>query len=186
MIYKEKEFIAKNGKKLIIKTPEKEDALELVEAMIKITTESSNFLVGTPEVFYSFKENLDKEEEFIKVNREGSNYFVCVYDENKIVGDCELRINSQTKTRHRSQIGIAILKDYQNLGIGSFLFDEMINLAKSTDGIEQIELDVVSTNDLAKHLYVKKGFVKTGTIPRQLKQSDGTYSDGEMMTLFLK
>lgn len=186
MIYEAKEFVTKNGKKIIIKTPDIKEAKELVETMIVITKESSAFLAGTAEVFYEYRDNISKEEDFIKSCRNGSNYFMCIYDEGRIVGDCELRIFTQAKIKHRSEIGIAILKEYQNIGIGSILFDEMIRLAKETKGIEQIELDVVSTNKRAKHLYIKKGFVKVGDIPHQIKQADGTYCDGEKMVLFLK
>ena len=61
----------------------------------------------------------------------------------------------------------------------------MIKLAKETEGIEQIELDVVAVNERAKHLYTKKGFKKVGDIPHQLKLSNGTYLDGESMILVL-
>lgn len=186
MIYKEKEFYTKNNIKLIAKTPDITEAKELVEAMIRITKESSEYLASSPETFLPFRDDISKEEDFIKSSREGLNYYICVYDNGKIIGDCELRFFSQAKTKHRSSIGIAIAKEYQNIGIGSFLFDEMISIARNTPGIEQIELEVISKNERAKHLYTKKGFVKVGDIPNNLKLSDGTYLDGERMVLFLK
>ena len=33
--------------------------------------------------------------------------------------------------------------------------------------------------------FYKKGFIKTGDIPHELKLKDGTYLDGETMVLFL-
>ena len=54
-----------------------------------------------------------------------------------------------------------------------------------TEGIEQLELGVIANNEKAKRLYTKKGFVKTGDIPHELKLKDGTYLDGETMVLFL-
>lgn len=186
MIYKEKEFYTKNNKKLIVKTPEITDAKDLVETMIMITKEATECLNASPETFLPLRDDISKEEDFIKNCREGLNCYVCVYDNNKIIGDCELKFSDQIKIKHRCSIGLAIAKEYQNIGIGSFLFDEMINIAKSTPGVEQIELEVISTNERAKHLYKKKGFVKVGDIPHNLKLSDGTYLDGESMVLFLK
>lgn len=185
MFIEEKEFIAKNGKKITIKTPEISDAKKLVETMITIIEESSSFLLASSEVFKDYLENISKEEEFIKSRQNGPEYFICVYDEEKIIGDCELRFMNSNKTKHRSEIGIVLLREYQGIGIGSFLFDELINIAKGLPEIEQIELDVISTNEIAKHLYMKKGFIKTGDIPHQLKLSDGQYADGERMVLFL-
>ena len=82
-------------------------------------------------------------------------------------------------------IGIAITKEYQSMGIGSLLFDEMIKIAKQTPGVEQIELDVIDNNEKGLRLYKSKGFVQTGTIPHQLKLKDGTYLNGLTMVLFL-
>ena len=81
--------------------------------------------------------------------------------------------------------GLAVSEEYRGLGIGSILFDIMIDLAKKTPGIEQIELDVIGVNERAKRLYTSKGFVKVGDKPHQLKLKDGTYLDGENMVLFL-
>ena len=82
-------------------------------------------------------------------------------------------------------MGIGIQKEYWNLGIGTILFNEMIETARNTPGIEQVELGVISINERAKHLYNKMGFKKVGTLPHQLKLPDGTYYDEDIMVLFL-
>ena len=185
MIYEPKEFILKDGRKVIFKTPEISDAKKLLNSIITVAN-STDFLLSTEQDFEHYVKDITKEENFIASAREGTDYLIAVYDNDVIVGNCSLNFKRFQKERHRASIGIAIQKPYWDKGIGSLLFDEMIKLAKQKEEIELIELDVIATNERAKHLYMKKGFVKTGDIPRQLKLKDGTYLDGEAMVLFLK
>lgn len=185
MIFPKKEVLLKDGSKVIFKSPEVSDAKMLLNNIVNVCSSTDN-LLSTPEDFAKFINDISLEENFIKSHSEGKNTIICVYDNDVIVGNCEITFCSHQKDRHRASIGIAIEKEYQNKGIGSLLFDELIKIAKETEGIEQIELSVVATNDRAKHLYSKKGFVKVGDIPRQLKLKDGRYLDGESMVLFLK
>ncbi|MBP5342952.1 GNAT family N-acetyltransferase [bacterium] len=185
MIYKPKEFILKDGTKVILKSPEKGDARILLDNIIKVASSTDN-LLSEPEDYNAYVTNIEKEETFIESYNTNKNYLICVYLNGKIIGNSSLNFHNHIKDRHRSSVGIAIQKEYWGLGIGSILFDEMIKIAKNTEGIEQIELDVISTNERAKNLYTKKGFVKVGDIPHQLKLKDGRYLNGESMILFLK
>ena len=184
MVYEAKEFIIKDNRKVVFKTPDVCDAKQLLDNIITVGGSTDN-LLSSPEDFDKYLKDISLEENFIKNTREGINYLIAVYDEGKIIGSCSLDLHFHKKDKHRALIGIAIQKPYWDKGIGSLLFDEMIKIAKGLADIEQIELDVISTNERAKHLYSKKGFVKTGDIPHQLKLSDGTYLDGETMVLFL-
>ena len=185
MIFQRKEVTLKDGSKVTFKTPEVGDATKLLDHIIAVAA-STNNLLSEPRDFQKYLDDISLEEKYISNNREGPNYCIAVYDNDSIVGVCSLDFHSHQKDQHRSRVGIAIRKEYQNKGIGSLLFDELIRLAKETEGIEQIELDVIKTNEMAKHLYTKKGFRKVGDIPHQLKLKDGRYLDGESMVLFLK
>lgn len=184
MIYQRKEFVLKNGTKLILKSPEQSDAKMLLNQIVK-TTSQTDYLLSTPN---DFDEDISKEEEFISRFNDSNDYLICAYVDGIIVGNSSLKFLKHAKDKHRAQVGIAIMKEYWGLGIGSTMFDEIIDIAKNTSGIEQIELDggVIAENKRAISLYTKKGFVKTGAIPHELKLNDGTYLDGFLMTLFLK
>ena len=183
MIYKKKDFILKNETELTLKSPELSDAKMLLDHIIKATGQT-DFLVSTPN---DYDDDISKEEAFISSFNDSDNYLICAYVNGKIIGVCSLKFLKHKKDKHRAKVGIAIIKEYWGLGIGSIMFDEMIEISRNTPFIEQIELDggVISQNERAISLYKKKGFVKTGNIPHQLKLNDGTYLDGELMTLFL-
>lgn len=186
MFYKAKEFILKSGLKVTLKSPEVHEARDLLNQIIEVT-KTTEYLTSRPEDFDRFLKDIKKEEDFITSFIDSKNYLIAAYVNGKLIGNCAIKFLTHEKDKHRALVGIAIIKEYQGLGIGSLLFDELINIARNTEGIEQIELDggVISRNEIAKALYTKKGFVKVGDIPHQFKLKDGTYLDGEMMVLFL-
>ena len=86
---------------------------------------------------------------------------------------------------HRATIGIAILRDYWNLGIGSAMLKELVAAAR-TRGTELVELEFVEGNDRAKRLYEKIGFRVVGERPNAFKLKDGTYRSEFTMQMYLK
>lgn len=58
--------------------------------------------------------------------------------------------------------GIAVSEDYRGQGVGTALFDALIDYAKS-EGFERIRLDVIDTNSDARGLYERWGFKATRT-----------------------
>ena len=184
MIYQPQEFTLKDGTNVLLKTPDSGDAQKLLDSIIAVSR-TTDYLLSAPQDYDKYLKDISKEEDFINSAREGKDYLICVYINNVIVGNSMLRLNSHEKDLHRANIGIAIQKEWQGRGIGSLLFDEMIRIAKAIPEIEQLELDVISANERAKNLYLKKGFVKTGDIPHELKLKNGSYLDGELMVLFL-
>lgn len=48
-----------------------------------------------------------------------------------------------------------------------------------------MELEIVSSNERAKHLYEKCGFVKTGVLPHAQRLKDGRYQDYDFMVKML-
>lgn len=185
MIYQAKEFTLKNGLKVVVKTPEKSDARGLLQNIIDISA-TTDFITSLPEDYQVYLDDISKEETFIENNRNsGEAYLFAVYLDGVIIGNSILNFYHQVKTKHRGSIGIAINKDYRGMGIGSLLFDIMIEIAKNRPGVTQLELSVMKDNAIAKSLYSSKGFVKTGEHPHELRLIDGTYLDGETMVLFL-
>ena len=185
MIYKAKEFILKDGSKVTFKSPSESDAPNLLDSIVKCAT-STDYLLSSKEDFDKFYKDITLEEKFISSFNNGDSILIAIYDKDKIIGNASLRVGTHEKDRHRSTIGIAIEKEYRNKGIGSYMFNELINIAKKINSLEQIELEVVSINEHAKHLYTSKGFIKTGVYPHRFKLKDGTYLDSDIMVLFLK
>lgn len=94
-------------------------------------------------------------------------------------------VHPADRARHRAGLGICVLKAYWGRGIGAAMMQTMIDAAKTT-ALEQLELDVVSTNESAIRLYRRFGFTEYGRHPRMMKYRDGTYADTILMMLNLQ
>jgi len=90
-----------------------------------------------------------------------------------VAGNCDIRFHGGIKTSHRATVGIAILRDYWSLGIGSAMFAELISAAQSR-GTEIVELEFIEGNDRARRLYEKFGFRIVCQKPNAFKLKDGT------------
>ncbi|MDD6454154.1 GNAT family N-acetyltransferase [Limosilactobacillus mucosae] len=60
------------------------------------------------------------------------------------------------------ELGVAVLKDFWQNGIGSLLVDEATYWFENYSTLEKLVLDVFSDNVPAIRLYQKYGFIKTG------------------------
>jgi len=58
---------------------------------------------------------------------------------------------------------LAVSADRYQSGVGSFMVDECIAIARAR-GYQAVRLDIVPTNTPAERLYQKKGFVYAGTV----------------------
>jgi len=98
---------------------------------------------------------------------------IACYVEDEIVGNCQINFNCSIKTSHRANIGIAILKEYWNLGIGSFMFEALIAAAETKRGVRTLELEFIEGNDRGKALYEKYGFQIVCVRPHAFQLKDG-------------
>lgn len=167
--FERKTFLMKNGMPCTLRLPEKEDAEQLL-SMFQAVAGQTDFLLTYPEeIHYS----VEGEERFIEGSLQNEDQLLLVAEvDGKIVGDCQIDRMRQMKTRHRGVIGIAILKDVWNHGIGTEMFLAMIEQGRKW-GLSQIELDFVEGNRRARGLYEKMGFHITGYVPNAFHLKDG-------------
>lgn len=173
MIVESKEFTLKDGRKGLLRCADERDALTLID-IVTTTCGETNFLMKTPEECKEL--DFEKEKKFVEdINEDKAAVFLTCEVDGKIVGDCELRAQTLVKTRHRAGIGIGILKEYWGLGIGTAMFERLIELAYENKYIEQLELDFVEGNARGRALYEKMGFRITAVKNNAIRLPDGTH-----------
>ena len=179
MVFKETEFILKDGRKALLRSPREEDAEEMLQFITKASGET-DYLMRYPEEFADF--TLEQEKGFINGNyyNENALMIACVVD-GKIAGNCQISFRTGMKDRHRASVAIGLMKEYWNLGIGTRMFKELIHAAEERGGIRQLELDFIEGNTRARHLYEKMGFRITGVKPDAIRLKDGTFLNEYMM-----
>jgi L-amino acid N-acyltransferase YncA len=148
---------------------------EVIEALNSVIREGKYLFVNN--------EITDMEEErrwFERVTKEGIRYLVARVDE-KVVGGASIHPLTE-KRAHVAEYGIYIREGYRDLGLGTALTMELIEIAKK-QGLEILQLSVYATNKRAFHVYKKCGFRECGRLTRDIKFLDGTYTDRILMEL---
>ena len=102
---------------------------------------------------------------------------------NDVIGWCDILPEQMEGFRHNGTLGMGVLKEYRQLGIGKKLAERTINKAKQQN-ILRIELDVLASNLPAIGLYEKLGF-QVECIKKNARIIDGVFDDLIQMVLFI-
>ncbi|AJY75628.1 GNAT family N-acetyltransferase [Paenibacillus beijingensis] len=93
-----------------------------------------------------------------------------------------VRVNS-LKAAHKGNVyGMYVAPELRGKRLGKSLMLELIRQTRDCDGLEQINLTVVSNNDSAKKLYESVGFEVYG-VERNVLKFNGKYFDEDLMVL---
>lgn len=95
---------------------------------------------------------------------------VAVYEEEgKVVGLCEIQtVRPESELSHVGILGIAIKKGFRGKGMEGELIKKCLELAKGK--FEIVKLEVFTSNESARRLYRKLGFVEYGILPSAAKR----------------
>ncbi len=178
MIFGPKEIALKDNRECILRSPSVLDAGDLIE-YLKIVSAETDYMIRYPEEVTMPEE---EEREFLAgVLKDKRKVMITAVLDGKIVGNASITyIDDKIKLRHRAEFGIAILKEAWNLGIGSAILKEMIDLAREMD-YERIELEVDDTNTRGIALYQKMGFIEYGKREHAFRLKDGSYRSEILM-----
>jgi len=167
-----------DGRKATLDWLRKDDMPEVMEVLNDVIKEGRYLFMNSKIV--------DIEQEFQWFERgtkEGMCYLVGRVG-GKVVGGASIHPKTD-KHAHIASYGIFIHKNYRNLGLGTTLTKELIEIAKKRK-LEILQLSVYSTNKRAAHVYQKSGFKEAGRLKNGIKFPDGTYADEIIMELLLK
>lgn len=172
MIIDEVRFKLRDGREALLRSPKEEDVESTLEYLV-VSAGETDFILRYPEECGKYTP--EGEKKLFEQKNESSNeaMIMCVVD-GKVVGNCEISFFKGMKTKHRASIGIALISEFWNQGIGTKMFEEMIRLAENREDVLQIELEFVEGNARARHLYEKMGFRITGVRPNAIRLKDGT------------
>lgn len=169
-----------DGRAAILRNPHEED-IEAIIAYFKTAAGETDFLIKYPEEYDDF--TYERAKEYINHMNSSAKSVLLVCDvDGVIAGNCEINGLPEIKRRHRADVGIALLREYWNLGIGTKMFVELIRIAKEMPEITQLELEFSEGNVRARHLYEKMGFKISCVHADALLLKDGTCLNEYVMT----
>ena len=172
MIIDDVKFKLKDGREAVLRSPKEEDIESTLEYLV-ISAGETDYILRYPEECGKYTPEGEKKLFEQKNASLNEAMIMCVVD-GKVVGNCEISFFRGMKTKHRASIGIALIREFWNQGIGTKMFEEMIRLAESREDVLQLELEFVEGNARARHLYEKMGFRITGVHPNAIRLKDGT------------
>ena len=165
--------------KLVLRSPEKEDAEMLCSYLARVCGETRFMMQGADEC----KDlSIEDEERFILSHIEEPDACLIIAElDGQHIGNASFNaVGPSRRNHHRANIGIAIYLDYTCKGIGKTMFQVLLETIE-TCGFESAELTVIEGNERAKHMYETFGFAEVGRIPKANKYDDGTYADDILM-----
>ncbi len=182
MVYSAETLTLRDGREIMIRSVEPEDAAGMLQYM-KIMLGETPFLLRTPE---EFNYTPEEETQVLAGRKNDPRSLMLVAEiEGQIIASADVCSHgAKSRVLHRAELGISVRKDYWRQGIGSALMERLISFAKQS-GFEQIELTVESKNQRALRLYLKNGFTVYGTRPHGMKYPDGSYDNDYLMIKML-
>ena len=163
-----------NGRSLVFRSAEKEDA-EMLLPYLKRVCGETRFLLREADECKDM--TIEQEEAFINSHIENEKACLILAElDGEYVGNASFDVAGGSRRNfHRADIGIALYLDYTGMGIGKKLFALILETIERC-GFETAELTVVEGNNRAIHMYESFGFVEVGRIPKANKYDDGTYA----------
>jgi ribosomal protein S18 acetylase RimI-like enzyme len=114
---------------------------------------------------------------------------VMLLDENEqeiaFAGNMTLGFRKVNRFSHSTMMGVGVLPQFQKRGIGSFLTQLSIKVAKAKPGIIRLELNVCATNP-ARKTYLKYGYKEEGILVKAWQNPDGSFDNVIPMSIIFE
>lgn len=160
----------KTGKEIIVRYPRMSDLKKMLD-YINTLSDEKTFIAyqGEHETMESERKYLKKRLEDIE-NKKATH--LLVFHKNELIGISDIKIKERVK-KHVGEFGITVAKEFRGDGIGKLLIDLIEKEAKKEiPQMKIITLSVFPTNEIAKNLYRKSGFIEYGILPNGLSRND--------------
>ena len=177
-----KEVSLKNGKTVLIRQAELVDADDLLQC-VKNYIPTSDYV---PKLEQEIKLSVAQEVEWIHSFLKNDNSLLLIVEyESQIIGNIDLAGSQRKIMEHTAMIGMGMLEEFRNSGLGTFLLSSVIDWAKQNSILEIIWLQVYTENTLGLTLYRKMGFMENGIIKNFFKKGN-QYFDNLTMSMNVK
>lgn len=176
------EVTLKSGKSVLIRQADLNDAEQLLNCIRTFIPQSDYIPKLEQEFIWSIEQGKEWIHSFLIYDN--SLLLVAEFDA-EIIGNIDLTGSRRKIMEHTAVIGMGMLSEWRNSGLGTALLSSAIKWAKQNPVLELLWLQVYTKNELAMSLYQKMGFQENGIIKDFFKHG-GEYFDNLNMTLNVK
>jgi ribosomal protein S18 acetylase RimI-like enzyme len=179
MVTQPRIFIARDGRRVVIRSIRWEDLDDAIEFINSLADEGA-------EIYRTQRVTRSEEADWLgrrlaRMEKGELIEAVAEVDE-KVVANSEVEKRTGVMS-HLGYVGLAIRSGYRGIGIGTELMKALIEESRMA-GLKVLVLDHYETNKAARGLYEKAGFKEAGSIPKAIHR-DGTYTALVRMVLEL-
>ena len=176
-------FPTKDGRSFLIRNATEEDAQNLINYSKIIFSSTDQVLTTLAE----YTITLENETSWITQYNQNTNALLKIAECNDtIIGLVFFNPNTKKKILHSGEFGISVHPDFQGIGVGRLLIEDLLDWAWHNTQIEKVFLNVFATNKIAIELYLSMGFIEEGRHIKAVKQLTGEYVDVIQMYLETK
>lgn len=172
----------KDGTRCVIRSASVEDACRLIAYMQTVFRDGEGMVVEPDEAVRTEVEEREYIQDFI----DAPNDILLVAEvDGHIVGNLDIHAGKRRRHAHTCVLGIALHPNWRSRGLGTALFNAVMEWIKTRPQLEKVTLKVLSNNARAIALYKKFGFVEEGRSMRSVKVDANTYFDDVLMARFV-
>lgn len=177
---KEWRFLDKKGREILIRPACPEDAEGILNSLVSVAQERSFILTE------KVGRTVEEERKFIAELDHQHNLFLVAIHQGQVIGGLgamQAGGGKHPKLQHVLEIGLHLIKDFREAGIGSQLLAYAIKWAQE-QGFGKLNAQIFTTNRRSINLFAKMGFVEEGRRHRQYRIG-AEYIDEVLMGLLL-
>ncbi len=166
----------KNKSEITFRELDSQDAEKVLNYLNKVGGETDFLTFGKEGISYT----IEQEKVVLRNMKETErSYMIGGYINKNLVTIGSITSSSKKRLKHKADIGISVLKDYWNIGVGSQMMEYLISLCKKNN-FKKVDLLVYENNEKAIKLYEKFGFIKEGLLSRDVLIEGTFYSSYHM------
>lgn len=159
----------KNGKEVVIRPCKLSDVEKLRGIISTYINDSAYIPKFQDELNWQVKDTKEWIESFR--SKENSLLLVAEYN-NELIGNIDLTGHTRKAMQHTCVIGMGMLLEWRNTGLGTALLEHAIHWAKRNSIVELLWLQVYTENKAGIGLYRKMGFIENGILRHFFKHKE--------------
>lgn len=166
--------LTRHGVDILLRSPLLTDLDVLFDYAQKIEAEDTCITLN-PDEPISLAEERRHLEEVVRSMDEKKGIYLYAFDEDVMIGSVSI-VSMGRRKNHVGRFGIALLDVYRGKGIGRFMAEQAMMVAKRDLHMRPIFLEVFASNLIAQSFYTALGFQYMGTMPKAVL-FHGDYED---------
>ena len=95
----------------------------------------------------------------------------------QVIGNLTLLGGQTSRTRHLVTLGMGVRQSVCGRGIGGLLLQRAIDWARGNPEVLRVSLQVYGSNEIARNLYLSRGFEEEGTMVGEVALGRGRWED---------